>query len=237
MNSLTETEDKLKGFSAGGVDYVIKPLEPAEVLARVKPHLQIHDLQQKSEARGNHLEREIDRRKQTDLKLQTALDDALILTNSRGAIPFCTHMAWTLLEHYLTKPSLTHIPDSLIQWLSEGRQKDGRSNPEDKQVRLRVGLMGKKNFARPIPAHDYRIASGRTSRPHLMLSHFQGIRNAFLDGQGKTNTEIADILESALNTVKKHVQNAFQKRGLESHTSTTRWVPENLQEAGKDPFR
>jgi signal transduction histidine kinase len=41
--------DKLRGFAAGGVDYITKPVEEAEVLARVSTHLRIgqltHDLQ------------------------------------------------------------------------------------------------------------------------------------------------------------------------------------------------
>jgi diguanylate cyclase (GGDEF)-like protein len=41
ISALTETEDKLKGFRAGGVDYVAKPFQKEEVLARVKTHLEL----------------------------------------------------------------------------------------------------------------------------------------------------------------------------------------------------
>lgn len=44
MTSLTSIEDKVKGFEAGAVDYVTKPLNQAEVLARVKTHLRLRDL-------------------------------------------------------------------------------------------------------------------------------------------------------------------------------------------------
>ncbi|MDD5370280.1 MAG: response regulator [Anaerolineaceae bacterium] len=44
MTSLTSIEDKVKGFSAGAVDYVTKPLNQEEVLARVKTHLHLQDL-------------------------------------------------------------------------------------------------------------------------------------------------------------------------------------------------
>lgn len=47
ISALTETEDKLKGFRAGGVDYVTKPFQKEEVLARVKTHL---DLKRSQEA-------------------------------------------------------------------------------------------------------------------------------------------------------------------------------------------
>ena len=35
MTALTETVDKIRGFEAGGVDYITKPLQYEEVLARV----------------------------------------------------------------------------------------------------------------------------------------------------------------------------------------------------------
>jgi len=41
MSALTETEDKLRGFEVGGGDYITKPLQEREVLARVKTHLEL----------------------------------------------------------------------------------------------------------------------------------------------------------------------------------------------------
>jgi two-component system, sensor histidine kinase and response regulator len=41
MTALTETDDKLSGFEAGAVDYITKPLNRDEVLARVETHLKI----------------------------------------------------------------------------------------------------------------------------------------------------------------------------------------------------
>lgn len=45
ISALQEVQDKLNAFQAGGVDYVSKPFQEEEVLARVKTHLQIHHLQ------------------------------------------------------------------------------------------------------------------------------------------------------------------------------------------------
>lgn len=47
MTALSDTVDKIKGFEAGGVDYITKPLQHEEVLARVKAHLTIRQLQQR----------------------------------------------------------------------------------------------------------------------------------------------------------------------------------------------
>ena len=44
MTALSETEDKVRGFEAGGVDYVTKPIQQEEVLARVTTHLTLHRL-------------------------------------------------------------------------------------------------------------------------------------------------------------------------------------------------
>jgi diguanylate cyclase (GGDEF)-like protein len=41
MTALNRIEDKVKGFAAGGVDYLTKPLQQEEVLARVQTHLQL----------------------------------------------------------------------------------------------------------------------------------------------------------------------------------------------------
>jgi PAS domain S-box-containing protein len=45
MSALTETFDKIKGFRLGAVDYIIKPIEIDELLARVNTHIQINRLQ------------------------------------------------------------------------------------------------------------------------------------------------------------------------------------------------
>jgi len=44
MTALDNTEDKVKGFEMGGVDYVTKPIQHEEVLARLTTHLSIRDL-------------------------------------------------------------------------------------------------------------------------------------------------------------------------------------------------
>jgi two-component system, NtrC family, sensor kinase len=44
MTALSETESKVKGLNAGAVDYITKPFQHEEVLARVKTHLQVCNL-------------------------------------------------------------------------------------------------------------------------------------------------------------------------------------------------
>lgn len=49
LSALGETTEKIKGFNVGGVDYITKPFEPEEVLARVRTHLQLRELTEKLE--------------------------------------------------------------------------------------------------------------------------------------------------------------------------------------------
>ncbi|MCP4359006.1 MAG: hybrid sensor histidine kinase/response regulator [Chloroflexi bacterium] len=46
ISALDDVHDKIKSFSLGGVDYITKPFQAEEVLARVKSHITIHRLQQ-----------------------------------------------------------------------------------------------------------------------------------------------------------------------------------------------
>lgn len=49
MTALSETADKLRGFEAGAVDYVTKPVQQEELLARVTTHLRIRELNENLE--------------------------------------------------------------------------------------------------------------------------------------------------------------------------------------------
>lgn len=51
-----DVDSKMKGFTEGGVDYITKPLQELEVLARVKTHLSLHQMAGELELHNNHLE-------------------------------------------------------------------------------------------------------------------------------------------------------------------------------------
>jgi len=58
ISSLDATADKIDGFAAGGVDYITKPFQPAEVLARITTHLRLCHLQRKLEEQNRQLAEE-----------------------------------------------------------------------------------------------------------------------------------------------------------------------------------
>jgi two-component system, sensor histidine kinase and response regulator len=47
LSALNEAEDKVKAFAAGGVDYITKPFQAAEVAARVRIHLKLQTLKRR----------------------------------------------------------------------------------------------------------------------------------------------------------------------------------------------
>lgn len=51
VTALADTDSKIKGFSLGAVDYVTKPFEAQETLARIKTHLQLRRLSENLEQR------------------------------------------------------------------------------------------------------------------------------------------------------------------------------------------
>jgi PAS domain S-box-containing protein len=45
VSALQDVQDKVRGFEAGGVDYITKPFQESEVLARVRTHMELRNLQ------------------------------------------------------------------------------------------------------------------------------------------------------------------------------------------------
>jgi len=60
LSALTETKDKVQGLQLGAVDYVSKPFQPDEVIARVNTHLTIHRLKREVEQKKDALEDELE---------------------------------------------------------------------------------------------------------------------------------------------------------------------------------
>jgi diguanylate cyclase (GGDEF)-like protein len=72
MTALSDTEDKVKGFQVGAVDYVTKPIQQEEVLARVTAHLTLRRLQVSLEDNNARLQQEILERQRVENALRTA---------------------------------------------------------------------------------------------------------------------------------------------------------------------
>lgn len=62
ISALDDVFDKVKAFQAGGVDYITKPFQVEEVLARVNTHLNIRKLQKQLQQQNSQLQEEIHQR-------------------------------------------------------------------------------------------------------------------------------------------------------------------------------
>lgn len=90
---ITAREDvrsRVEAFGAGGVDYIVKPFQAEEVLARVTAHLKIHRLTRDLALNNERLQREITQRAKAEEALDTADQRASLITEreiERWGIP------------------------------------------------------------------------------------------------------------------------------------------------------
>ena len=87
MTALTNTEDKVKGFEAGAVDYVTKPIEPEEVHARVKTHLTIQRLRTELQEANELLEQRVAERTAELERLKNRLQEENVYLREEIKLP------------------------------------------------------------------------------------------------------------------------------------------------------
>ncbi|MCB0166100.1 MAG: hybrid sensor histidine kinase/response regulator, partial [Anaerolineae bacterium] len=71
MTVLDSTVDRIRGLTLGAVDYITKPIQSEEVVARLKTHLTIQKLQNELEERNASLHGEINRREELIAELDS----------------------------------------------------------------------------------------------------------------------------------------------------------------------
>lgn len=70
LSARDEELDKVIAFEAGGVDYITKPFQVVEVLARIKTHLSLSRLQQQLKRKNDQLSQEMSQRTAVELAFQ-----------------------------------------------------------------------------------------------------------------------------------------------------------------------
>lgn len=82
ISALQDMEDKLAAFQAGGVDYVSKPFQMEEVLARVQAHLKLYrlqrDLQGIVEERTRDLQAALESLHESQKKYTSVLEETIL---------------------------------------------------------------------------------------------------------------------------------------------------------------
>ena len=93
ITALTETEHKLRAFAAGAVDYIVKPFQREEVLARVGVHLRIRELTGRLQEANELLEKRVEERtadlRNSERRLMDIIDflpDATFAIDCEGRI-------------------------------------------------------------------------------------------------------------------------------------------------------
>ncbi|MGI6655980.1 MAG: adenylate/guanylate cyclase domain-containing protein [Desulfobulbus sp.] len=120
ISSLGETADKVKGFEAGGVDYIPKPFHDAEVLARISTHLKLCRLQRQLAEKNRQLSLEKQKSEALLLNILPARV-ALELMETGTCTPQCfpeVAVCFIDIAHF-TSIAAALPPESLIGELNE----------------------------------------------------------------------------------------------------------------------
>ena len=104
ISALDDIFDKVRAFQVGGVDYITKPFEFAEVLIRVQNHLQLRNAQLEILKLNNQLEERV---KQRTIELENTLEKLKIEVHSRQELQS------KLLESAL-RDALTGLPNRVF---------------------------------------------------------------------------------------------------------------------------
>ena len=73
MTALSDTVDKVKGLSMGAVDYITKPFQQDEVLARIRLQLKLRALSREIEQQNISLQKEVEQRRAAEAALQDTI--------------------------------------------------------------------------------------------------------------------------------------------------------------------
>lgn len=208
MTGLAETEHVVKGFQAGGIDYVTKPIEPQELIARVRAHL--------ASARMT-------------LSARAALDATgrfLFAANHQGEVLWATPQALGLLRASLPAADETapRLPGAVGLWLKRAVE---RSGADTAPLLEEAGAAGPQlTYVGRTGGDEFllRLTEGKACRDEDRLRRDLGLTEREAEvllwiAHGKSNRDVAAILDLSPRTVNKHLEQIFVKLGVENRTA------------------
>jgi DNA-binding NtrC family response regulator len=156
MTASNDLADKIRGFRSGAVDYITKPLQPEEVIARVRTHLKIQHLIREVEAANSELEQRVTERTG---ELKTALDEVKKLRDQLQAEN--TYLKDEISEHLNAR----HIVGNSRE-LRETLRKVDLVGPTDSSVLI----LGETGTGKELIARAIHDRSARRERPLVKLN-------------------------------------------------------------------
>ncbi len=207
MTGLTDSESVVNGLQAGGVDYVTKPVAPDELIARIRVHLATAQLtrsaQHAMDVSGRHL----------------------LATDAAGHLRWSTHQASQLLGGLAAgmqlppdvrdwlraklAPKPQHIAETITCLMPE---------PSKKQVEFAlIGPLADGEFLLRITAHDRNNDISRLQERGKLTPREAEV--LLWLARGKSNRDIAQILEISYRTIDKHLEQIYPKLGVETRTA------------------
>lgn len=201
MTGLSDTEHVVMGLNAGGVDYVTKPINAQELVARMRVHLTNARLTQSARA---------------------ALDTAghyLFATDHMGQMLWATPQVRYLLQDAGVQQDV--LSNHLSEWFTH-QPEHGRCLTLTfplKQLTVEfLTLIDHKEFLLKL-AHATKPAAVTEVLKHQFAVTGREADVLMWVANGKTNREIGQILEMSPRTVNKHLEQIFRKLGVENRTS------------------
>ena len=188
LSALAETLDRVKAFSTGGVDYITKPFQVEEVLARVETHLTIRNLQKKLQEKNAQLETKNEQLQEKNTQLQEALDNIKTL---KGFIPICANCKkirddegfWEQVEVYVrdhTEAEFSHgiCPDCMQELYPELYEKLDERRKDILDVLSKLGHANLEEIAKAVNLPE----SNTLNRLQIMVEDGQ-VKCLEVDGQ------------------------------------------------------
>ncbi|TAK96183.1 MAG: response regulator transcription factor [Aquabacterium sp.] len=215
MTGLSETEHVVAAFAAGSVDYVVKPIRPREVMARIAAHMQ--SARQARQARN---------------ALDAFGHASITVRLSDGRLLWQTPLARKLLQTYFDIPESV-APPELADWLSHtaprlAKEIEAGTASVNAPV-WAVNQAGRRlsfTLHQPTGEDEWLLVMQESSDQSAMDALSQEFKLTAREGEvlywvvkGKTNRDIGDILGSSPATVKKQLEHIFAKLGVETRTA------------------
>jgi len=205
MTGLSETEHIVEGFSAGGVDYVTKPIVLEELTARIRVHL--------ANAR---------RERSARMALDTA-GRFLLATDGEGAIAWATPQAAKLLATLVPGPDATVLPEEIRAQLAaraRGEAEGSVGVTLDGGRRLTFTALGRTGEDETL----FRLVAEESGGEEAILKRRFQLTGREAEvllwiARGKSNRDIGEILGSSPRTVNKHLEQVYMKLGVENRAS------------------